>query len=129
MNKFRTYSVLAAAAVLVLGVSGVAHATASNGIGGMGDQLRDQIGSLTDLVGAAAFVVGLVFGASGLMKFKQHSDNPQGNPLSHAMTRLLVAGALVSLPAILGTSIGTLFGGATTTTNSNGGALTGINRQ
>ena len=100
----------------------------ANGIQGMGDQLKTQIGSLTDLVGAASFIVGLVFGASGLMKFKQHSENPQGTPLSHAMVRLLVAGALIALPAVLGTSVGTLFAAGNTTDN-NGGALTTIKSQ
>ena len=117
-----------AAVTAVLFVPDVAHA--NGGILTMGDQLRDQIGSLTDLIGAAAFIVGLVFGASGLMKFKQHSENPQGTPLSHAMVRLLVAGALIALPAVLGTSVGTLFGtGASNSTDATGGGLTAINRQ
>ena len=119
--------VLAAAAIAVI-VPVDAHA--SNGIAGMGNQLRTQIGSLTDLIGAASFIVGLVFGASGLMKFKQHSENPQGTPLSHAMVRLLVAGALIALPAVLGTSVGTLFGTApSATTSSGGGNLTSITSQ
>lgn len=105
-------------------------ALAGGGIETMGAQLKTQIGSLTDLIGAAAFVVGLVFGASGLMKFKQHSENPQGTPLSHAMVRLLVAGALIALPAVLGTSVGTLFGTApSATTSAGGGNLGTINRQ
>ena len=121
------FAVVAAAALAVMGPD-LAHA--NGGILTMGDQLKTQIGSLTDLVGAAAFIVGLVFGASGLMKFKQHSENPQGTPLSHAMVRLLVAGALIALPAVLGTSVGTLFGTAgSNTTNFDGGGLTAINRQ
>tara|TARA_Y100000588_G_scaffold366218_1_gene431675 strand:+ start:2103 stop:2480 length:378 start_codon:yes stop_codon:yes gene_type:complete len=114
-------------AVSLMVLPEVAHANGA-GIAGMGDQLRDQIGSLTDLIGAASFIVGLVFGASGLMKFKQHSENPQGTPLSHAMVRLLVAGALIALPAVLGTSVGTLFSNATST-DATGNSLTSINSQ
>ena len=99
------------------------------GIADMGDRLRDQIGSLTDLIGAAAFIVGLVFGASGLMKFKQHSENPQGTPISHAMVRLLVAGALIALPSVLGTSVGTLFAGSTNMTDNQGLGLETISRR
>ena len=113
-------------AVSLMVLPEVAHA---NGIAGMGNQLRDQIGSLTDLIGAASFIVGLVFGASGLMKFKQHSENPQGTPISHAMVRILVAGALISLPSILGTSVGTLFSGSVNMTDNNGGGLASITRQ
>ncbi|MBV6632833.1 MAG: hypothetical protein KI792_07355 [Alphaproteobacteria bacterium] len=118
---------LAVAAVAVVPTS---EALASGGIAGMGAQLQGQIGSLTDLIGAASFIVGLVFGASGLLKFKQHSENPQGTPLSHAMVRLVVAGALIALPAVLGTSVGTLFAnGPSSVTNSGGGNLTSITRQ
>ena len=126
MRKF--LGVMTAAAAIAVILPEVAHANA--GIAGMGNQLRDQIGSLTDLIGAASFIVGLVFGASGLMKFKQHSENPQGTPLSHAMVRLLVAGALIALPAVLGTSVGTLFGNAPSSTTSSGGSNLGsINSQ
>ncbi len=114
---------------LVVTLPSVALAN-GGGIETMGDQLKTQIGSLTDLIGAASFVVGLVFGASGLMKFKQHSENPQGTPLSHAMVRLVVAGALIALPAVLGTSVGTLFAnGPSSTTSSGGGNLGTITRQ
>ena len=120
--------VLAAAVVAAVALTPeLAHA---NGIQGMGDQLKTQIGSLTDLIGAASFIVGLVFGASGLMKFKQHSENPQGTPLSHAMVRLLVAGALIALPAVLGTSVGTLFAtGKDSSTDATGNGLTAITSQ
>ena len=121
---------IAGAAFTALGLTvfAASPALATGGIAGMGDQLRDQIGSLTDLIGAASFIVGLVFGASGLLKFKQHSENPQGTPLSHAMVRLVVAGALIALPAVLGTSVGTLFGNQENT-DSNGGGLENISRR
>ena len=124
MNKKLCIAIAAAAAATVMIMPDVASA-AGTGIKGMGNQLQTQIGSLTDLIGAASFIVGLVFGASGLMKFKQHSENPQGTPLSHAMVRLLVAGALIALPAVLGTSVGTLFGTAPKSTTSAGGGNLG----
>lgn len=125
-NRIALCAVGAVCAVLL---PSVVYAATTNGIATMGDQVKDQIGSLTDLIGAASFVVGLVFGASGLLKFKQHSDNPQGNPLSHAMVRLLVAGLPISLPAVMGTSVGTLFSASVTSvTSSGGGNLTSINR-
>ena len=123
MRKFFVFG-----AAVVLAATMVPELAHANGIQGMGDQLKTQIGSLTDLVGAASFIIGLVFGASGLMKFKQHSENPQGTPLSHAMVRLLVAGALIALPAVLGTSVGTLFASGNTT-DFDGKALTTINSQ
>ena len=128
MTKTMSAKYVVTAAVAVAAISMMPSIAMANGIEGMGDQLRDQIGSLTDLIGAASFIVGLVFGASGLMKFKQHSENPQGTPLSHAMVRLLVAGALIALPAVLGTSVGTLFGAANNT-DSNGGGLENIGIQ
>ena len=123
------YTLVIAVALICLCALVPEAQASSGGISDMGNRLRDQIGSLTDLVGASAFIVGLVFGASGLMKFKQHSENPQGTPISHAMVRILVAGALISLPSILGTSVGTLFSGSVNMTDNNGGGLASITRQ
>ncbi len=118
---------LITAASMVVGTDALA---AGGGIDDMGNRLKTQIGSLTDLIGASAFVVGLVFGASGLMKFKQHSENPQGVPITHALVRLLVAGGLIALPSVLGTSVGTLFSTTTVgTTDFEGGGLSSIQRK
>ena len=126
-NRWLFALTLLTAASMVIGTDALA---AGGGIDDMGNRLKTQIGSLTDLIGASAFIVGLVFGASGLMKFKQHSENPQGVPISHALVRLLVAGGLIALPSVLGTSVGTLFSSTTVgTTDFNGGGLANINRR
>ena len=125
--KKQLLGTLAVATAIAVILPGDAHAT---GINGMGDQLRQQIGSLTDLIGAAAFIVGLEFGASGLMKFRTHSHRQQVAKLSHSKHRKLDAGALIALPAVLGTSVGTLFANApSSTTSAGGGNLTGITSQ
>ena len=124
MTKKQALLFSASMLVMLVGLAVDANAT-TTGLAKVGSQVGDQVGSLTDVVGAIAFVMGLVFGASGLLKFKQHAENPGQTPLMHAVGRLLVAGALVSLPALIGTSVGTMWTGATGT-DAKGAALTGI---
>lgn len=84
------------------------------------DHLVSQFDSIANLIGALAFVLGLGLGASGLMKFRQHSDNPNAVPISQPLVRLVIAAMLIALPAVLGTGITTFFEEGAQTTNVRG---------
>ncbi len=65
--------------------------------------LRNIIDSLQDVPGlitAAGYLLGLVLGVSGILKLKEHVDNPDQVPLREGVIRFLIGGALFSLPAI-----------------------------
>jgi Ca2+/Na+ antiporter len=125
MTKNQALLFSASMLVMLVGLAVDANATGT-GLAKVGSQVGDQVGSLNDVVGAIAFVMGLVFGASGLLKFKQHAENPGNTPLMHAVGRLLVAGALVSLPALIGTSVGTMWDTSAKGTTSKGTGLTSL---
>lgn len=101
------FCLVAAAAALVMTPD---MAFASGGIGGVAETLDGQLSSIAKLIGAVAFVLGLGLGASGLMKFRQHSDNPNAVPISQPIVRLVVASMLIALPAVLGVTMGSLLG-------------------
>ena len=52
------------------------------------------------LISALAYLLGLLFGVTGLLKLKDHIENPDQNPLKEAIIRLLIGGALFALPNI-----------------------------
>ncbi len=81
-------------------------------IGDMASGLQAQAGDIADLIGAAAFLLGICIGIVGLMKFRQHSQNPNDPSarLSTAFTLVFVGAALVAVPTTLGVGIGSLFG-------------------
>jgi len=63
-------------------------------------KLTGVVGSLSSLALAIAFICGLGFVISSMMKFKKHKDNPQQMPLSTPVTELCLGVALLFIPAI-----------------------------
>ena len=91
-------------------------------IGDMAAELQHQAGNIADLIGAVAFLLGIILAVAGLLKFKQHSQNP-GDPsarLSSAFTLVFVGAALVAIPTTLGVGIGSLFGTGTMNVSVDG---------
>lgn len=97
-------------------------------IGDMASGLQAQAGDIADLIGAAAFLLGICIAIVGLMKFRQHSQNPNDPSarLSTAFTLVFVGAALVAVPTTLGVGIGSLFGSGTTNVSIDG-SLRNIN--
>jgi hypothetical protein len=65
--------------------------------------LRNILGSINDIPGiisAAAYLLGLILGATAIIKAKEHVENPEQNPLKDSILRFLIAGALFALPSI-----------------------------
>lgn len=97
-------------------------------IGDMASSLQSQAGDIADLIGAAAFLLGICIAIVGLLKFRQHSQNPNDPSarLSTAFTLVFVGAALVAVPTTLGVGIGSLFGTGATNVSIDG-SLRNIN--
>ena len=70
---------------------GVAFAT----VGDMAASVTDTFAQISNLVGGAAYLAGLLFVAFGLVKFKQHRDNPQQTPVATPFTLCIVGVLLI----------------------------------
>jgi hypothetical protein len=57
---------------------------------------------------AIAYVAGTVFAFAGILKLKQHAENPAQVPMSHGLARLTAGGALLAMPTISSLIQGTL---------------------
>jgi hypothetical protein len=55
-----------------------------------------------------AYVAGTLFAFAGILKLKQHAENPAQTPMSHGLARLIAGGALLSMPTITNLIQGTL---------------------
>ncbi len=97
-------------------------------IGDVAAGLQAQAGNVADLIGAAAFILGIVLAVAGLLKFRQHSQNPNDPSarLSTAFTLVFVGAALVAIPTTLGVGVGSLFGTGATSVSVDG-SLRSIN--
>lgn len=61
------------------------------------------VASITNLPGlltALAYMIGILFGVLGVLKIKDHVENPSQTPLKEGAIRLAVGGALFALPII-----------------------------
>lgn len=115
------------ALVSLVAVADDAYAQVTD-IGDMASGLQAQAGDVADLIGAAAFLLGICIGIVGLMKFRQHSQNPNDPSarLSTAFTLVFVGAALVAIPTTLGVGVGSLFGSGATNVSVDG-SLRSIN--
>lgn len=51
-------------------------------------------------IAALAYLIGMYFGTTGVLKLKSHVEAPTQTPLNAAMARFLIGGALISLPIV-----------------------------
>ncbi len=66
---------------------------------GAADQTVTQVGTVPQIVNSLAFVIGIGLVTLGIIDLKKHADNPANNPMKNGISKLLVGGALVALPA------------------------------
>ena len=110
----RTSAFIAAGLVSVVATE--AHA---QNIVSMVGATGDQVASFPKLISAACYVGGAAFVGTGVMKVKQHVDNPGQTPLREGLVRLGAGGVLVAAPAL--TSVMTTSSGVGTGSNTFSG--------
>lgn len=60
----------------------------------------NSLNNIPGVISAAAYILGLLFGLLGVLKLREHVENPEQVPLKDVIVRLLTAGALFALPTI-----------------------------
>lgn len=63
-------------------------------------RIMEGLNGIPGLLSALGYLLGLIFGVSGLLKLKEHVENPDQTPLKAPIIRFLVGGALFALPTI-----------------------------
>jgi intracellular multiplication protein IcmD len=95
----------------LLMVAGIAMA---DSIGGVAGRVKDSLGNVASMLGAASYVIGTGMFMVAIFQLKQHKENPTQTPLSKPMLFFVVAASLLYLPTLMGVTSGTLFATATT---------------
>lgn len=78
--------------------AGDAHANNFSSIGG---NVINSIASLPSLLSGLAYMFGLLLAVLGVMKIKDHVENPGNTPLKDGAIRLAAGGALFAIPIVL----------------------------
>lgn len=121
MFKRQYNSVGAAITVgLIAAGSNSAHATTTtatttggNNFSKISENIAGSIGSIPGLISAVAYLFGVLIGVLGILKIKDHVENPTQTPLKDGAIRLAAGGALFALPIIFESMLNTIGKGTT----------------
>lgn len=94
-NKMFQFQAAATVALL----AGVQDAKA-NDFSTVATSITNSIASLPGMLTAIAYVFGILIGVLGILKIKDHVENPGNTPLKDGAIRLAAGGALFALPMI-----------------------------
>ena len=107
MKKFIQKQSLKLSSLVVLGMmagADDAYAQINAGTdGGFDDIGKDIIGGIDQLPGlvtGTSYMLGTLLGVLGILKIKDHVENPGQTPLQHGVIRLAAGGGLFALPII-----------------------------
>ncbi len=70
--------------------------------------ITDSIEELPGLVTSIAYLVGILMGVMGVMKIKDHVENPTQTPMKEGAIRLAAGGALFALPIVFESMLNTI---------------------
>lgn len=86
--------------------SALAQGTVSAGTSGgnnfneIAENIVDSISDLPGLLTALSYLAGVLFGVLGILKIKDHVEDPNSAPLKDGAVKLAAGGALFALPII-----------------------------
>ena len=83
---------------MVAGQAGTAHA--GNNFSNIAANITTSISDLPGLLSALSYLFGILLGVLGVMKIKDHVENPTQTPLKDGAIRLAAGGALFALPIL-----------------------------
>lgn len=98
--KKHYYSLGAAMTAGMVVSASSAHAAAGNSFSTISKNIATSIQDLPGLLAALSYLFGILLAVLGIMKIKDHVENPSQTPLKDGAIRLLAGGALFAIPII-----------------------------
>jgi len=86
-----------------------------NNFNAIAQNIVSSTGSLPGLISALSYLFGILLGVLGVMKIKDHVENPTQSHLKDGAIRLAAGGALFALPIVFESMTNTIGTGAATT--------------
>lgn len=96
----KNFKELALFHIVTLGVISFANPVFAQDINTVSDNIVESIDDLPGLLSGVSYLLGTLLGVLGVLKIKDHADNPGSTPLQHGMIRLAAGGALFALPLV-----------------------------
>ncbi len=100
MKKFKQNMMMASAAGFIGLVSGVETAAAGNNFNSIVNNMETSISGIPGLISGVSYMMGILLGVLGVLKIKDHVENPGQTPLQQGAIRLAAGGGLFALPIV-----------------------------
>lgn len=98
---FRKKMMIASAATFIGLMSGVEQAFATGkGFNKIVDNMETSISGIPGLISGVSYMMGILLGVLGILKIKDHVENPSQAPLQQGAIRLAAGGGLFALPIV-----------------------------
>jgi len=121
--KIDRWSACLFAVAFVLLSSTMAHATDAADIS---RNITTSVETLPGLITAIAYLLAILFGVLGILKLKDHVENPSQTALRIPIIRFIIGGALFALPIIYNAMTIAINGGNFTNIDLAGGAINAV---
>lgn len=95
---------------LVLASSDAHAQQGNNTFSNIAENISNSIASIPGLITGLAYLLGLLLGVLGVLKIKDHVENPSGTPIKEGAIRLAAGGALFALPILFDAMFTTVSG-------------------
>jgi hypothetical protein len=112
MTKMIRSKTLQMSAAFTAGMMMSASAAHANNFNNIGQNIVSSISSMPALLSALSYMFGILLGVLGIMKIKDHVENPGNEPLKNGAIRLAAGGALLALPIVFEAMTETIGDGA-----------------
>lgn len=106
--KHMSKRILTVQAGVIVGMMTGARDAHANNFGNIAENITHSIEQLPGLLSALAYMFGLLLGVLGVMKIKDHVENPGNTPLKDGAVRMAAGGALFALPIIYESMMNTI---------------------
>lgn len=101
IKKFKQKMLLASAATFVGMVSGVEQSFAgTSDFKTIVTNMETSISTIPGLISGMSYMMGILLGVLGILKIKDHVENPGQTPLQQGAIRLAAGGGLFALPIV-----------------------------
>lgn len=101
IKSIKKYTLRVSAAVIVGVMGGAEDALATgNDFSSIARNVTDSISELPGLLTGVAYMLGILLGVLGILKIKDHVEQPTQHPLKDGAIRLTAGGGLFALPIV-----------------------------
>ena len=126
MTKLKQKMMAGGAAVFIGMTAGVESASANN-FGNIVTNIESSISTVPGLITGVSYMMGIVLGVLGVLKIKDHVENPGQTPLQQGAIRLAAGGGLFALPIVYEAMFTTIGSGAGVSVPTVGAITMGVN--